>query len=82
MSVIDIPDPLPPAISPDREVIEFFIDETWPSSARTTWSPAAGSGCCTAGTARSVTWTGRGSAATGRHQLPPSPPKRRQRSTP
>jgi hypothetical protein len=27
MPAIDIPDPLPPAITPDREVIEFFIDE-------------------------------------------------------
>jgi hypothetical protein len=27
MAPIDIPDPLPPAITPDREVIEFFIDE-------------------------------------------------------
>ena len=27
MPPIDIPDPLPPAITPDREVIEFFIDE-------------------------------------------------------
>jgi hypothetical protein len=27
MPAIDIPDPLPPAITPDREVIEFVIDE-------------------------------------------------------
>jgi hypothetical protein len=27
MPAIDIPDPLPPAITPDREVIELFIDE-------------------------------------------------------
>jgi len=27
MAAIDIPDPLPPAITPDREVIEFFIDD-------------------------------------------------------
>jgi hypothetical protein len=27
MPPIDIPDPLPPAITPDRDVIEFFIDE-------------------------------------------------------
>jgi hypothetical protein len=27
MPTIAIPDPLPPAITPDREVIEFFIDE-------------------------------------------------------
>jgi hypothetical protein len=26
MPVIDIPDPLPPAIIPDREVIEFLIE--------------------------------------------------------
>ena len=26
MPVIDIPDPLPPAITPDREVIEFLIE--------------------------------------------------------
>ena len=27
MPAIDIPDPLPPAITPDREVIEFFLDQ-------------------------------------------------------
>jgi hypothetical protein len=27
VSSIDIPDPLPPAITPDREVIEFFIEQ-------------------------------------------------------
>jgi hypothetical protein len=27
MPAIDIPGPLPPAITPDREIIEFFIDE-------------------------------------------------------
>jgi hypothetical protein len=27
MAPIDIPHPLPPAITPDREVIEFFIDQ-------------------------------------------------------
>jgi len=26
MPVIDIPDPLPPSITPDREVIEFLIE--------------------------------------------------------
>ena len=26
MPAIDIPDPLPPAITPDREVIEFLIE--------------------------------------------------------
>lgn len=27
MTAIEIPDPLPPAITPDREVIEFLIDQ-------------------------------------------------------
>lgn len=27
MPAIEIPDPLPPAITPDRDVIEFFIDQ-------------------------------------------------------
>jgi hypothetical protein len=27
MAAIEIPDPLPPAVTPDREVIEFFIDQ-------------------------------------------------------
>jgi hypothetical protein len=27
MPAIDIPDPLPPAITPDREVVGFFIEE-------------------------------------------------------
>ena len=27
MTAIEIPDPLPPAITPDRQVIEFLIDQ-------------------------------------------------------
>ncbi len=73
MPAIDIPDPLPPAITPPRTVIEFQdLDEY-------------GDACLVARTchwvlhgltpSRSAAWTGRNSTPTGRHRLPPSPRK-------
>lgn len=35
MPAVDIPDPLPPAITPDREVIEFHPRDAVPAPAAT-----------------------------------------------
>jgi hypothetical protein len=72
MRAIEVPDPLPPAITLPREVIEFAISQHLESSASTAWSHAPGSGSFTeADQARSVIWIGRSSTATARRRRPP-----------
>jgi len=77
MPAIDIPDPLPPAITPlDRIVIEFLIDQHLEELGDTglvasTWHWSY----TEARPGRSATWTGPRSTATSRHQRPPSPRK-------
>jgi hypothetical protein len=56
MPVIDIPDPLPPAITPDREVIELLIERHLAEFGGNSLVAAPGSGSCTAAAAgRSAT---------------------------
>jgi hypothetical protein len=58
MSAIAIPDPLPPAITPPRTVIEFLVIRTSKNSATLAGSHAPGIGSCTeADPGRSATWT-------------------------
>ena len=76
MPAIDIPDPLPPAITPPRTVIEFLIDQDLDEYGDACLSPAPATGSCTdLDPSRSAAWTGRNSTPTGRHRLPPSPRK-------
>src|SRR5580698_3429319 len=73
MSAINIPNPLPPAITPSRTVIEFLVDQDLEEFGDTglvarTWHWVLHGG----GPGRSAAWTGHSSTATGRHQPPPS----------
>src|SRR5215475_11791457 len=76
MPTIDIPEPLPPAITPDREVIEIFIDGDLAefghdSLVARTWHWVLHGGG--PGPISHTDW-GR-STATGHPRPPPSPPK-------
>jgi hypothetical protein len=82
MPAIGIPDPLPLLSRRTERSLNSSSSRTWKSSARTAWSPAPGTGLCTAAApGRSATWTGGGSTATGHHLvrrlLPKAPPASR-----
>jgi hypothetical protein len=68
MPAIEVPNPLPPAITLPRKVIEFTVSQHLEEATRA-WSHAPGTGSSTeADQAQSATWTGQRSTATGRHQ--------------
>ena len=46
MRVIDIPDPLPPAITGPARSSSSSSTSTWTNSATPAWSPAPGIGSC------------------------------------
>jgi hypothetical protein len=73
MPMIDIPDPLPPAITRPAQTSSSSPTSTWTNSATPARLPAPGTGSCTeTDLGLSVTWTGRRPTATGR--LPRYPP--------
>jgi len=76
MPAIDIPTHCRPRSPPTARSSNSSSNGTWMSSATAASSPAPGTGSCTAAAAgRSVTWTGAGSTATGRHRPPRLPLK-------
>ena len=77
MPAIAIPDPLPPAITPPRTVIEFLVDQDLEEFGDTglvarTWHWVLHGGG--PGPISHMDWV-TSSTATGRHQPPPSPRK-------
>jgi hypothetical protein len=61
MAAIKIPDPLPPWITPDREVIEFFLDQDLEELSDDSLAARTGQWILHGGgPAQSATWTGAG----------------------